>query len=226
MTLVASPKLKLKTDNHAITEKVELRKLVIREAGLEPCRVLDLFAGEGNVWTEMRRQAVKVSAYTPVDRDSRQPGQIKAKINPRFVAAMAQNNGLARFNVIDVDTYGEPWEIWHELLNRITTTTAVFLTRGKVTYGAGRMPISKQAKKNMGIPDSWNVPGKHELLEWADRSQLWQYCPTAHMRLTDDGEPGWWIRFPRVDYYGVIVDPGETTYTKPLGEPKPFRVSK
>jgi hypothetical protein len=108
---------------------------------------------------------------------------------------------LQRYNCIDCDTYGEPWEIWHELLFRIKYPTAIFLTRGKVTYGAGRVPISRTAKKVMGIPDAWNVPGKHALLEYADHCQLLQPCPTAHITL------GLWTRFTRVDYYGLIVEP-------------------
>jgi hypothetical protein len=223
---VPSPKLRLKTDNHSLADKCLLRRMLINEAQLEPLRVLDLFAGEGNIWREMRRQprydpdlpfedqprAVRVEVYTPVDAASRQAGQLKFKITPRLIASLNGDDkvteysgtGLGRYNAIDVDCFGDPWAIWHELLFRIKTRTVVFLTRGKVTYGSGRMPISNHAKTVLGIPAEWNVPGKIELLDHADRCQLLEPCPTAAITL------GYWIQFPRVDYYGLLVEPVES----------------
>lgn len=215
--LLPSPKLRLKTDNHSLGDKCVLRRKVIYEANLEPVRVLDLFAGEGNIWNELRREprpdpdipeeerihALRVERYTPIDQSNRQAGQIRFKITPRLIESLDLESGLARYNVIDVDTYGDPWEIWRAVLYHITQPTAVFLTRGKVTYGAGRMPISNLAKKVMGIPASWDVPGKIELLDFADRCQLLQTCPTAEIQF------GYWLDGARVDYYGVFVVPKE-----------------
>jgi hypothetical protein len=214
---VASPKLRLKTDNHSLKDKCALRRLVIEEAKLEPLRVLDLFAGEGNIWNELRRQSkdpeapppLNVVAYTPVDAAAKQAGQIKFKITPRLIASLNGDpdvgtytgTDLSRYNVIDVDTYGDPFELWHELLFRIKQPTIVFLTRGRVTYGAGRMPISKHAKAVLGIPDSWNIPGKIELLNYGDRCQLLEPCPTAKICI------GYELVFPRVTYYALLVRP-------------------
>jgi hypothetical protein len=214
------PRLKIKTDNASLAEKCQIRRQLFEEAkeigfDFEPLRVLDLFAGEGNIWTELRRtprpdpgmppeaqiRALNVLVYTPVDREAKQPGQIKFKVSPRLIAALDENEGLRRYNCIDIDTYGEPWEIWREVLFHIKQPTAVFLTRGKVTYGAGRMPISKTAKQVMGMPEHWDVPGKHELLAYADRAQLLQPCPTARITL------GLWKPHQRVDYYGLVVEP-------------------
>lgn len=214
---VPSPKLRLKTDNHSLEEKCVLRRLLVEIAGFESLHVLDLFAGEGNIWRELRRQSrdpeapppLRVERYTPVDAAAKQAGQLRFKITPRLIASLNGDetvtayagNGLNRYNVVDVDTYGDPFEIWRELLFRIKQTTVVFLTRGRVTYGSGRMPISKLAKQVCGIPDSWNVPGKIELLDYTDRRQLLQYCPTAHITA------GYITNNPRVDYYGLIVEP-------------------
>jgi hypothetical protein len=212
---VPSPKLRQKTDNHSLTDKCALRRLLVKEAQLEPLRVLDLFAGEGHVWKELRRtprpdpdippedqpRPLVVEKYTPVDSAAKQPGQLRFKITPRLIAALDKDEGLRRYNVVDIDTYGDPWPLWHEVLFHIKACTAVFLTRGKVTYGAGRMPISIHAKAVMGIPREWNVPGKAELLDYGDRCQLLESCPTAHITL------GYWIRFPRVDYYALLVEP-------------------
>jgi hypothetical protein len=241
--VVASPKLRLKTDNHSLGDKCLLRRELIASARnpdpkeyprahaveLEPLRVLDLFAGEGNIWTEMRREprydldlspeeqihGVQVERYTPVDVASRQAGQLKFKITPRLIAALNGDKSvdeyagtdLTRYNVVDVDTFGDPFAIWRELLFRIKQPTAVFLTRGKVTYGSGRMPISKLAQKIMGMPAHWNVPGKIELLNAADEYQLKQFCPTARITI------GLKTDHPRVDYYGLLVEPFSTAAT-------------
>lgn len=206
---VPSPKLRLKTDNHSLADKCVIRRQLIAEANLEPLRVLDLFAGEGNIWNELRRvprdpdapPPLRIERYTPVDSVNRQPGQIRFKITPRLIASLDADNGLSRYNVVDVDCYGDPFELWHELLFRIRVPTAVFLTRGRVTYGAGRMPISNHAKKVMGIPPEWNVPGRIELLDHSDRCQLLEQCPTAKI------EFGLQMDFPRVSYYGLFVKP-------------------
>ncbi len=211
MTLLPSPKLKLKTDNQSLDDKTAIRRKVIREGGLEPLRVLDLYAGEGKIWTELRRQSklknapppLNVESYTPIDSVARQPGQIRFKITPRLIAALDEDGGLSRYNVIDIDCFGDPFAIWQAVLFRIRVPTAVFLTRGRVTYGAGRMPISKLAKTVMGIPEEWDVPGKVELMEYGDRAQLLQHCPTAKIA------KGYQIKLRRVDYYGLLVAPTE-----------------
>jgi len=188
---------------------------VIKEAQLEPLRVLDLFAGEGHIWKGLRQQ-LNVLSYTPVDKDDRQPGTIRVKITPRIIKAL----DISRYNAIDIDTYGDPWELWSELLPLIRYKTAVFLTRGKVTYGAGKMPISKAMKRAMGIPEHWDVPGKVDLMEYGDRCQLTQQCPTA--KITS----GYVIRLLRVDYYGMIVEPTNENgeIISPKNEQQPSRI--
>lgn len=188
--------MKQKTDNRSLADKQYLRKRLIREAQLEPLRVLDLFSGEGHIWSGLKKQ-LHVESYTPIDKEHRQDGQIRMKITPRIILAL----DLSRYNVIDVDTYGDPWTIWTELLPLIRQKTAIFLTRGKVTYGAGKMPISKQMKQKMGIPTDWDVPGKVELLKYGDRCQLLQPCATAKIT------KGYGIYLLRVDYYALLVEP-------------------
>jgi hypothetical protein len=219
MTLLPSPKLKIKTDNKSLGDKVAIRRLLISEAGLEPLRVLDLYAGDGHIWKELRRtprmidadhpRPLQVIKYTPIDAAAKQAGQIRMKISPRVIASLNGDDseetftgdGLTRYNVIDVDCFGDPFAIWQAVLFRIKTPTVVFLTRGRVTYGAGRMPISQLSKRVLGIPEEWDIPGKVELMELADKAQLLQECPTAHI------EHGYVTRLRRVDYYGIFVLP-------------------
>jgi hypothetical protein len=195
---------------------VALRRKLLAEAKLGPLRVLDLFAGEGNIWNELRR-TLTVEKYTPVDQAARQLGQIRFKITPRLIEALdGEDHSLSRYNVIDIDAFGEPWAIWQAVLSRITVPTAVFLTRGKVAFGAGRVNLSGVAKESMGIPKEWDIPIKTELLEHADRCSLLQDCPTA--RITK----GYQIRMPRkgssMDYYGLLVEPKNEKAIQSEGE--------
>lgn len=194
--VIPSPKFRKKTDNRSLVDKQRLRTRLIKEAELEPLRVLDLFAGEGHIWSGLRKK-LHVESYTPVDQEARQDGQIRVKITPRIIQAL----DLSRYNCIDVDTYGDPWLIWSEILPQIKNKTAIFLTRGKVTYGAGKMPISKQMKTAMGIPETWDVPGKVQLMEYGDKCQLLQPCPSAGIT------KAYVIRLLRVDYYALLVEP-------------------
>jgi hypothetical protein len=172
-------KLSRKTDNRSLADKCSIRELVIREAKLEPLRVLDLYAGESHVWNALRRPpySLKVSKYTPVDSVARQPGQIRFKTTPRLIAAMNGDrdesmfagDGLARYNCIDLDVFGDAWSVYRAIVTRIKTRTAVFITRGSVAYGAGRANLSKAARIAMGIPPDWNIPIKLELIEMADK---------------------------------------------------------
>ncbi len=95
-----------KTDNRSLALKVELRRRALARAGLASARVLDLFAGEGHVWREMRKH-VNITSYAPCDREPRLPGCVKGEAE-RLVLAF----DLSRFDVIDIDTYGEPWACW------------------------------------------------------------------------------------------------------------------
>src|SRR5437762_960995 len=97
-----------KTDNRSLELKLKIRRWTLGLAKLEGLRILDLCAGEGRIWKAMRQHA-EVLAYTPCDRAPRAPGTIRGDAtDPRFLAAF----DYSKFNVIDVDTYGEPWDTW------------------------------------------------------------------------------------------------------------------
>ena len=131
-------------DNHSLADKVRLREIVCRELG-EPLKVLDLFAGEGWIWKRLRR-SLEISTYTPVDIRPRQPGTIRMDVTGRSVVAFNPDC----FNVIDIDTYGDPWEIWDALRRRLTRRSAVFITHGMVGRGEGSLSLFLRAQA--GIP--------------------------------------------------------------------------
>jgi hypothetical protein len=182
----------VKTDNRALDWKVTLRRKVLDEADLGELRVLDLCAGEGQIWREMRRH-VKVGIYLPVDREIRQPGMIRGDVlDTRFLAGLETE----RYNVIDVDTYGEPWVPWDHVTTHLTAKTAVFLTHGIVS-GMGGANTSRFVMEKLGIPLDWSIPQKRELSVFAAKHML--TGTAAHI------ERGWSVDVPpNVTYYGLI----------------------
>jgi len=144
-----------KTDNRNLRQKVDLRAAICAQL-TEPLRVLDLFSGEGRLWSAMRERFA-IASYTPVDEKPRQPGCIRMKVDARTVRAFKVQN----FNCIDIDSYGEPWEVFAAILPNIKTQTAVFLTYGHV--GMGSVSISKFLREACGIPPAWEVPSDKTL---------------------------------------------------------------
>jgi hypothetical protein len=186
----------VKTDNASLALKLELRRWVITRAGLTTLRILDLCAGEGHIWRNMR-QEYEVASYTPCDRKPRMAGVIKGE-----AAILAGTFDLARFNVIDVDTYGEPWECWLKISSRIRQTTAVFLTHG-VVAGRGGSTTSAVALRACGIPDGWSVPRKPELARFAASYCLARGCES--LKINHSGR----VDLPNVTYWGLVVSPKE-----------------
>jgi hypothetical protein len=184
-----------KTDNKSLSLKVSIRRRIIDAAGLGDLRVLDLCSGTGAIWKAMRA-FTKVIEYTPCDREPRMPGTIKGDLTPRFLQAF----DLTRFNVVDVDAYGEPWEAWHHLAGRITTPTAVFLTHGMVGMGAGGSKTSTFIKQLMGIPKGWNVPDKKELGRFGADYCLSVTAQMVRFRHAVKCQMG------KVAYYGILAE--------------------
>ncbi len=185
-----------KTDNKSLDAKVQLRLKVLGAAALGELRILDLCAGEGEIWRAMRRH-VKLSSYVPVDQAPRQAGTLVGDITDmRFLAAF----DLSRYNVMDVDTYGEPWVPWRFIFDRLAHKAAVFLTHGAV-WSPGGANISKFVLENLGIPLDWQIPMKRDLTLFAAPYLLLSPSPTARIA------QGWKVTLKNVTYYGLIVKP-------------------
>lgn len=180
-----------KTDNHSLKQKVELRREICN-AIAEPLKVLDLFAGEGLIWSAMR-EFHSIEAYTPVDRNPRISGTIKMTVDARTVCAFDPSE----FNVIDIDCYGDPFEIWSEIADRITTRTAVFLTHGYVSRSSTM--ISKFLRTASGIPPEWNIPRDTILARRLGRDFLLSSLQPFQVKRA------LYIERARVTYYGLLL---------------------
>lgn len=187
--------LKIKTDNRNLRQKVDLRAEICVHLG-EPLRILDLFSGEGRIWASMRARDFKVASYTPVDEKPRQPGAIKMKVDARTVKAFKPEN----FNVIDIDSYGEPWDVFGAVLPQIKTQTAVFLTYGHV--GIGNIGISKFLRESCGIPPEWDIPTDKSLARFLGQLCLRRaLAGRKFLCLSVENE--------NVGYYGILITPSK-----------------
>jgi hypothetical protein len=120
------------------------------------------------------------------------PKKGRLKIDSRRVVCQ---EGL-RANVIDIDTYGMPWDHWCGLLPNVSEPTTVFLTIGMVTMGGGG-GLSKESRRALGIPPEWPLANSFttELVKLSVQSFLsmraaagfrvveaWESTPGRHAR--------------------------------------------
>lgn len=98
----------IKTDNHNIYHKVELRKEATKD--LDELKVLDLFAGENKLWGHFDCQK-----YYGVEIEKDKGKNLNAN-NVRVIKSL----DLSEFNVIDCDSYGIPVKQIQEIYNNAT----------------------------------------------------------------------------------------------------------
>lgn len=133
-----------KTDNHYTADKVALR-VSMTEHLAEP-RVLDVFGGHGVVWAAVTRQTGKRISRVAVDNrldlfDPHLHGD-----NTKIVKGL----DLSRFDVVDLDAYGIPAALIHEVVVDKRFKGVVFVTAIQTMHGG--MP--KAICEGLGLPQS------------------------------------------------------------------------
>lgn len=129
-----------KTDNTNLAAKLALRRHFLdRYHSSGPIRVMDCCSGDGIIWRQLR-QEYKLDSYWAVDVKPR-----KGRLQLHSERILAQPGWQE--NVIDVDSYGEPWKHWRAMLPNISQPTTVFLTVGWTNVS----PLSLSTLKQMGI---------------------------------------------------------------------------
>lgn len=114
-----------KIDNSKLEGKLALRRYFLERYHADsPIRVFDCCAGQGKIWTELRKD-FKVESYLATDTKSSTGARLKMN-SVRLLKA-----GQFSANVIDVDTYGSPWKHWLALLPQVHSPVTVFLTIGQ-----------------------------------------------------------------------------------------------
>lgn len=192
---------KRKTDNASLEQKLAIRRWGIAQAGLTELRVWDLCTGLGLIWKAMRKES-NVVAYTPCDVKPRMDGTIKGDAtSERFLAAFS----VDAFNVIDIDTYGEPWTPFFFLLPRIRKRTLFLLTNGTISLSG--VP-SHTVRRIAGIPTDWALPFKSELTNYL-MDRMLSYAP-QHANILKVGRLRIEKDHGRVDYFAIVCEGKQT----------------
>lgn len=122
-----------KTDNFNLAVKLKLRIELIRSFHPGSFDVLDCCQGSGRIWSYLERKFP--CEVWGVDRKP-EKGRL-ALDSVRILDA-----GIL-CDVIDVDTYGSPWDHWFALLPHVRRPVTVFLTLGQLVRGTvGRVSNS------------------------------------------------------------------------------------
>jgi len=124
-----------RSDNSHFTEKLQLR--LDNLPGGKELTVLDCFAGQGLLWKEIRRlRSDRLFNIVSIDKKPTDAGSIHlVGDNVKFLAAI----DLRRFDVIDLDAYGIPYEQLDLVLSRATKAGAVLYVT-LCQWGMGSLP--------------------------------------------------------------------------------------
>jgi hypothetical protein len=95
-----------KTDNKSIANKIFIRKESIKY--LKEVKILDLFAGRNVLWNN-----IETDKYYGIDLEQNKGRNLIADTREVF-----DSLDLSKFNVIDCDSYGIPYDIYHKILTR------------------------------------------------------------------------------------------------------------
>lgn len=141
----------VKTDNSNLEPKLELRRYFLNKYPSDPYRVIDCCAGEDQkIWTALRKEFPNVQY---VGLDKKRVGKAIVKIDA--VRWMSQTEWSA--DVVDIDTYGEPWSVYFAMLeNFVGAEITVFLTYCRVGINTVGI-MSKPVRERLGIPADWKI---------------------------------------------------------------------
>lgn len=184
----------IQQDNSNFEEKLALRRHVIGSVDFPELRVLETCAGKGLIWSRLRKE-YKVVSYTPCDRKPRMPGCIKMEMSDRTLNAF----DISRFNVVDIDPFGDCWLAWENISKRITKPTCVFLTHGAVQIMGSN--ISRALRTANAIPLEWDIPKSKELAFHLGQRLLRKSCAKLDLQF------GVVANHVNVSYYGFLAVP-------------------
>lgn len=150
----------VKTDNSYLADKVGLRVKHLPKGSIT---VLDCFAGSGRIWRAVRRRTDREIRILAMDKKNL--GLLMPGDNLAWLSSM----DLSRFNVVDLDAYGVPYDQLKILFERGYTGT-VFVTFIQSIWG--QMPkglmidVGFTEEMIQKAPSLCNARGWEYLLEW------------------------------------------------------------
>jgi hypothetical protein len=208
-----------RTDNALLKSKLELRRHALRRyhaAG--DIRVFDCCQGGGVIWSRLKAE-FPVTSYWGVDV---KPKRGRLAVDSRRIVCQPD----LRCNVIDIDTYGMPWDHWEGLLPNVVEPTTVFMTIGTATRGRGTgMKMPKTVLRSLGIPGDWPLsPAFTEYLVGLSLNHFLSLEPAGGHRVSEVWESTSGFR---TRYLAVRIDkPTETPPAPPPATPAAKRRAK
>jgi len=150
-----------KTDNSFLADKVALRAGHLPDG---PVRVLDCFAGEGLVWSGVKGKVARDIDILPIDKKRTGRFQLTGD-NRRYLREL----DLSRFNAIDLDSYGVPFDQLEILFLRrykgVVFATFVQTAFGRLPTGLLEAVGFSRAMIDV-IPTLYSGRGWQYFLEW------------------------------------------------------------
>lgn len=130
----------LYTDNTSITKKVQLR--IAATEHISDKRVLDLFAGDGLIW-----QAIPTVDYLGIEADKSKGSDAMIHKDNRLVIPTLD---LGRFNIVDCDAYGTPYEQITLLFDNGTLRPGTVVIFTLITGKLNRLSVKMIADYGLG----------------------------------------------------------------------------
>ena len=160
------------------TDKTFEARLHLREAAIDrwlpgqELRVLDLGAGEGLLWTELKK-LYKVGKYVAVDKSPKMTATIGSRVDIGFLSSI----GLSGYNFVDIECESDTLEIWLTVAMFITVPTIVTLSINRLR----KEWLDKKAKALLGLPaEMVNVPADDKLHAWIETAAIQRGIQYAH----------------------------------------------
>lgn len=159
---------KVKTNSHPAGRKAkaELRRRVLAAIGAKEARVFDAFAGDGEMWRMVWREA---GGYVGCDLKW-YPDERRAYVvdNKRLMRAL----DLRAFNVFDLDAWGSPWDQCLILAARRPIEkdelVGILLTEGSsFNLKLGGMPKALQQLAGLRGHLAGGARQQDKLIDWA-----------------------------------------------------------
>lgn len=104
----------MKTDNSYFDLKVNLRLNSLLLFKKQNIIILDAFAGDGLLWSEIQRKTSKNIEILRIEKKKNSLGIYLIGDNIKFIRGM----DLARFDIIDLDAYGSPYRQLNEIFKQ------------------------------------------------------------------------------------------------------------
>ncbi len=111
---------RVQTDHSFFEEKVTLRLDNLPD--VNPVKVLDLFSGNGLIWSEIQKRTGREILVLRMDREKGKRGVYLQGDNLKF------NLDYGAFDVVDVDAYGVPFLQLEKIFSQSSKPKRIFIT--------------------------------------------------------------------------------------------------